>query len=208
MKVKRQDWLKVLFVSIIHIVILAKCHIYFFFVSPPLCRLPVLFPLRSVIQLHHLDVLLKSIMDSWGSPHFSSSFTEYSQCYSNLPTTPSCIGNETPAPTPPHPREIAHLYTQPEDKHSSRAPQKIKKEKILRWDSGENTLCKAETKAAAAHTCATDKINVFIAKSKSSSDAPLKEVASVAPRLGSALCPKRPTVNVNGMDREPNLRSS
>lgn len=101
----------------------------FFFVSPPLCRLPVLFPLRSVIQLHHLDVLLKFIMDSWGSPHFSSSFTEYSQCYSNLPTTPSCIGNETPAPTPPHPREIAHLYTQPGDKHSSRAPQKMKKEK-------------------------------------------------------------------------------
>lgn len=134
MKVERQDWLKVLFVSIIHIVILAKCHIYFFCLSPPLCRLPVLFPLRSVIQLHHLDVLLKSIMDSWGSPRFSSSFTEYSQCYSNLPTTLSCIGNETPAPTPPHPREIAHLYTQPGDKHSSRAPQKKKNLKMrLGW---------------------------------------------------------------------------
>lgn len=88
--------LKVLFVFIIHIVILAKCHVSIF-LSP----LPRLFPLRSVIQLHYLDVLLKSIMDSWGFPCFSSSFTEYSQCYSNLPTTPSCIGNEPPAPTPP-----------------------------------------------------------------------------------------------------------
>lgn len=112
MKVERQAWLKVLFVSIIHIVILAKCHIYFFCLSPPLCRLPVLFPLRSVIQLHHLDVLLKSIMDSWGSPRFSSSFTEYSQCYSNLPTTPSCIGNETPAPAPtPPPWDRPPLHT-------------------------------------------------------------------------------------------------
>lgn len=66
----------------------------FFFSSP-------LFPLRSVIQLHHLDVLLKSIMDSRGFLCSSSSFTEYSRCYSNLPTTPSCIGNETRAPTPP-----------------------------------------------------------------------------------------------------------
>lgn len=130
-------------------------------------------------------------MDSWGSPRFSSSFTEYSQCYSNLPTTLSCIGNETPAPTPPHPREIAHLYTQPGDKHSSRAPQK-KKKNILRWDLGENTLCKAETKAAAAHACATDEINIFIAKSKSSSDAPLKEVASVAPAAWRRIVPKTP----------------
>lgn len=57
--------------------------------------------LRSVIQLRYLDVLLKSIMDSWGFLSFSSSFTEYSRCYSNLPTTPSCIGNEPPTPTPP-----------------------------------------------------------------------------------------------------------
>lgn len=60
-----------------------------------------LLPQRSVILLHHLDVLLKSIMDSWGFLCSSSSFTEYSWCYSNLSTTPSCIGNETWAPTPP-----------------------------------------------------------------------------------------------------------
>lgn len=61
----------------------------------------LLFPPRSVIQLHYLDVLLKSIMDSGGFLCLSSSFTEYSQCYSNLPTTASCIGNEPPHPTPP-----------------------------------------------------------------------------------------------------------
>lgn len=64
---------------------------------------PLHFPLRSVIQLQYLDVLLKPIMDSWGFSSFSSSFTEYSQCYSNLPTTPSCIGNETPATYPAAP---------------------------------------------------------------------------------------------------------
>lgn len=84
--------------------------------------LPLLFPLRSVIQLHFLDVLLKSIMDSWGFPCFSSSFTEYSQCYSNLPTTPSCIGNEPQLHhLPSSPREIIHLYAQPPDKHTSMA---------------------------------------------------------------------------------------
>lgn len=76
-----------------------------------------LFPLRWVIQLQHLDVLLKSIMDSWGFLCSSSSFTEYSWCYSNLPTTPSCIGNKTWAPTPP-PCEITCLYAQPARKHS------------------------------------------------------------------------------------------
>lgn len=95
-KVEGQDKLKVLFVFIIHIVTLAKCHVCIFFFS-----LPLHFPLRWVIQLHYLDVLLKSIMDSWGFPCFSSSFTEYSQCYSNIPTTLSCIGNEPSAPTSP-----------------------------------------------------------------------------------------------------------
>lgn len=54
-----------------------------------------LFPKRSVIQLHHLDVLLKRIMDSGGPAWFSSSFTEYTQCYFNLSTWAPCIGNES-----------------------------------------------------------------------------------------------------------------
>lgn len=54
-----------------------------------------LFPKRSVIQLHHLDVLLKCIMDSGGPAWFSSSFTEDTQCYFNLPTWTPCIGNES-----------------------------------------------------------------------------------------------------------------
>lgn len=41
---------------------------------------------------------------------------------------------------PGSPREIIHLSTQPPDKHSSMA-----QEKVLRWDLGDDTLCKAET---------------------------------------------------------------
>lgn len=144
-------------------------------------------------------------MDSWGSLRFSSSFTEYSQCYSNLPTTPSCIGNETPTPNPPHPREIAHLYTQPADKHSSRAPKK--KKKIIKWDLLEIPYAKQRQKQL-SRTLALfrrKKKSSSISKSKTSSDNPLKEVASVALQFGSALCL---TVNVKGMGREPNLRSS
>lgn len=99
-----------------------------FFFSP-------LFPLRSVIQLHHLDVLLKSIMDSWGFLCSSSSFTEYSRCYSNLPTTPSCIGNETRAPTPP-PWDHPPLHTP--------SPKK----EVLRWDLSKDSSCIWETKEA------------------------------------------------------------
>lgn len=103
-----------LFVFIIHIVILAKCHTRTF---PSV----FLFPPRSVIQLHYLDVLLKSIMDSRGFPCFSSSFTEYSQCYSNIPTTLSCIGNEPSTPTPTtYPEALLRSSTsthKPPDKH-------------------------------------------------------------------------------------------
>lgn len=92
--IRRQEKLKVRFVFIIHIVILAKSQMCIF--SP----LPLLFPVRLVIQLHNLDVLLKPIMDSWGFPCVSSSFTEYSQCYSNIYITLSYIGNQCPVPPP------------------------------------------------------------------------------------------------------------
>lgn len=45
----------------------------------------------------------------------------------------------------PHPREIIHLYRQPPDKHSS-----VAHKEVLRCDPGEDTLCKAGTKATAA----------------------------------------------------------